>query len=75
MNSNWLLLVVLGYVIYKIGWVDGFTATNLLIVFCLALVGGVILFRHSARGKELIAKRDAAEKAYKEQRAQEKKKQ
>ncbi len=67
MNKDWLILVVLGYVIYKIGWVDGFTATNLLIIFFLALVGGVMLFRHTERGKKLIAKRDAAEKEYEEQ--------
>ena len=71
MNKDWLLLIVAGYVVYKIGWVDGFTAVNLFLILCLLIAGGAILLRRSAYGKSLKAKRDAQVREYEEKKKKE----
>ncbi len=59
MNKDWLLIVVAGYVVYKIGWVDGFSPVNLFLLLCLVIAAGAAFLRHSAYGARLKAKRDA----------------
>lgn len=66
MYKNFLLILVAGYVVYKIGWVDGFTAVNLFLVLCLAIVAAATLIRHSAAGKKLEEKRREAAREYEE---------
>lgn len=45
MNSDWLLALVAGYVVYKVGWVDGFTPVNLFLILCLALAAAGAVIR------------------------------
>lgn len=71
MNTDWLLLVVAGYVVYKIGWVDGLTPVNLFLILCLIIAGGAIFLRRSAYGKHLKAKREAQVKEYEERKKKE----
>lgn len=71
MNTDWLILVVAGYVVYKIGWVDGFTPVNLFLILCLVIAGGAMFLRRSAYGKTLKAKRDAQVKEYEERKKKE----
>ncbi len=59
MNKDWLLIVVAGYVVYKIGWVDGFSPVNLFLLLCLVIAAGAAFLRHSAYGARMKAKRDA----------------
>lgn len=60
MNKDWLLIIVAGYVVYKIGWVDGFSPVNLFLLLCLAIAAGAALLRRSAYGARLRERRDEA---------------
>lgn len=44
--KDFLLVVVLGYAIYQIGWVDGWTGVNIFLLICslLALAMSVLDF-------------------------------
>lgn len=73
MNKDWLLILVAGYVVYKIGWVDGLTPVNLFLVLCLIIAAAAAFLRHSAYGARLKARRDAeVEAAQQKARAEEK---
>lgn len=55
--KDFLLVVVVGYAIYQIGWVDGWTGVNIFLLICslLALAMSVLDFAgklKKARGEE-----------------------
>lgn len=56
MKSDWLLALVAGYTVYKIGWVDGFTAVNLFLVLCLCIAAAAAVLRHSSSWKRMKEK-------------------
>lgn len=60
MNSDLLLVVVAGYVVYKIGWVDGWTPVNLFLVLCLAIIALAAVLRRTPWWKRIQAERKAA---------------
>lgn len=62
------LVIVAGYVIYKIGFVDGWTTINLFILVCLIIaVISTILTRTGVKAR-MKAKQDAAVKAQEEKK-------
>lgn len=62
------LVVVAGYVIYKVGFVDGWTTINLFILVCLIVaVISTILTRTGVKAR-MKAKEDAAIKAQEEKK-------
>lgn len=62
MNSDLLLVVVAGYVVYKIGWVDGWTTVNLFLVLCLVIIGAAAVLRRTPWWKRMRAEREAVKK-------------
>ncbi len=68
MNTDLLLVVVAGYVVYKIGWVDGWTAVNAFLVLCLAVIAAAAIFRRTGYWKR---KKEEMEKARQARRDEE----
>lgn len=62
MNTDILLVLVAGYTVYKIGWVDGWTAVNAFLVLCLVIIAAAAVFRRTGYWKRMKEARDAAEK-------------
>lgn len=67
MHTDLLLVLVAGYTVYKIGWVDGWTAVNLFLVLCLVIIGAASVFRRTSYWKRMdAARKEAEEKARKD---------
>lgn len=65
---NLLLAIAAGYTVYKIGWVDGFTATNIFLLLCFGILCVASLIRRSSYGKIIREKREEAERAAEEKK-------
>ena len=50
--KDFLLVVVVGYAIYQIGWVDGWTGVNIFLLICSLLAGKLKRAREEEQRKE-----------------------
>lgn len=65
------LVVVVGYVIYKIGFVDGFTLVNLFISVCIIVALVSTVLRRSGYADRIEEKKNEAVKKLEEEKRKE----